>query len=211
MPQAKKPTGFVGRFLARGMALGHRSFYKNTAKVLDLQPDDKYLEIGFGSGLFIKKYASHVSRIAGLDYSEDMVNLASSINENLIKSGKAEFKQGTVSNIPWNNDEFSAVAGIETFFFWPEPEASLEEIFRVLAPEGRLVLEMAYNKDDGKDHTKHIKKYNFTLYSGEEMKALLKEAGFSDISITYYKGLWIPFKGYVVPNGMVVKAKKHKG
>jgi ubiquinone/menaquinone biosynthesis C-methylase UbiE len=210
MPQAKKPTGFVGRFLARGMALGHRSFYKNTAKVLDLQPDDKYLEIGFGSGLFIKKYASHVSRIAGLDYSEDMVNLASSINENLIKSGKAEFKQGTVSNIPWGNDEFSAVVGIETFFFWPDPEASLKEIFRVLAPEGRLVLEMAYNKDDGKDHTKPVEKYNFTLYSGEEMKTLLKEAGFSDVSITYYKSLWIPFKGYIVPKGMVVKAKKGK-
>jgi hypothetical protein len=43
------------------------------------------------------------------------------------------------------------------------------------------------------------------------MKTLLKEAGFSDISITYYKGLWIPFKGYVVPKGMVVKAKKRKG
>jgi ubiquinone/menaquinone biosynthesis C-methylase UbiE len=211
MPQAKKPTGFVGKILARGMALGHRNFYKNTAKVLDLQPDDKYLEIGFGSGLFIKKYVSHVSRIAGLDYSEDMVKLASDINENLIKSGKAEFKQGNVSNIPWNNDEFSAVVGIETFFFWPDPKASLKEIFRVLAPEGRLVLEMAYNNDDGRDHTKPIKKYNLTLYSGEEMKTLLKKSGFSDISITYYKSMWIPFKGYVVPKGMVVKAKKRKG
>jgi ubiquinone/menaquinone biosynthesis C-methylase UbiE len=73
---------------------------------LDLQPDDKYLEIGFGSGLFIKKHASHVSRIAGLDYSEDMVKLASSINKDLIKSGKAEFKQGNVSNLPWDDNEF---------------------------------------------------------------------------------------------------------
>ena len=81
------------------MALGHRSFYKNTAKALDLHSDDKYLEIGFGSGFFIKKYASHVSTIAGLDYSEDMVELANSINKSLIKSGKAEFKQGNVSKI----------------------------------------------------------------------------------------------------------------
>jgi ubiquinone/menaquinone biosynthesis C-methylase UbiE len=211
MPQVEKPTGFFGKLLARGMAWGHRSFYKNAAKALDLQPADKYLEIGFGSGLFIKKYASHVSRIAGLDYSEDMVKLASSINKNLIKSGKAEFKQGNVSAIPWSDNEFSAVAGIETFFFWPDPEASLKEIFRVLAPEGRLVLEMAYNKDDGRDHTKPIKKYNLTLYSGEEMETLLKEAGFSDISIDCYKSMWIPFKGYVVPKGMVVKAKKPKG
>ncbi len=211
MPQVEKPTGFFGKLLARGMAWGHRSFYKNAAKALDLQPDDKYLEIGFGSGVFIKKYASHVLRIAGLDYSEDMVELASSINKNLIKSGKAEFRQGNVSDIPWDDNEFSVVVGIETFFFWPEPETSLKEIFRVLAPEGRLVLEMAYNKDDGRDHTKQIKNYNLTLYSGEEMETLLKKSGFSDISITYYKSMWIPFRGYVVPRGMVVKAKKPKG
>jgi ubiquinone/menaquinone biosynthesis C-methylase UbiE len=206
--KAAKPTGFFGRILARGWAWGHRSFYKNTAKVLNLQPDDKYLELGFGSGLFIKKYASHVERIAGLDYSEDMVKLASSINSDLIKSGKAEFKQGNVSTLPWNDNEFSVVVGIETFFFWSEPETSLKEIFRVLAPEGKLVLEMAYNKDDGRDHTKQIEKYNLKLYSGEEMKALLKESGFTDISIDYYQSLWIPFKGYIVPKGMIVKAIK---
>jgi ubiquinone/menaquinone biosynthesis C-methylase UbiE len=208
MPQVEKPTGFFGRILARGMAWGHRSFYKNTAKILNLQPEDKYLEIGFGSGLFIKKYASHVSRMAGLDYSEDMVNLARSINKNLIKSGKAEFKQGDVSDLPWNDNEFSVVVGIETFFFWSEPEASLKEIFRVLAPGGRLVLEMAYNKDEGRDHTKQIEKYNLRLYGSEELKALLTDAGFSDISIGYFKSLWIPFKGYIVPKGMIVEAKK---
>lgn len=208
MSQARKPTGFFGKFLARGMAWGHRSFYKNAAKALDLQPDDKILEIGFGSGFFIKKYASNVSRIAGLDYSADMVELATSVNANLVKSGKVQFKQGDVSVIPWSDDEFSAVVGIENFFFWSEPEASLKEIFRVLAPEGRLVLEMAYNKDDGKDHTKDIKKHNMALYSGEEMKILLKKSGFSDISVNYYRSMWVPFKGYVVPKGMVVKAIK---
>jgi ubiquinone/menaquinone biosynthesis C-methylase UbiE len=210
MSQAAKPTGFFGRLSARGMALGHRGFYENTAKVLSLTQDDAYLEIGFGSGLFIKKYASHVKRIAGLDYSEDMVKLASNINEDIVKSGKAEFKQGDVSNLPWNENEFSAVAGIETFFFWPKPQSSLEEIFRVLLPGGRLVLEMAYNKDDGKDHTKQVEKHNLKLYSGEEMKTLLAESGFSEISIVYYKSLWIPFKGYIVPKGMIAKATKSK-
>jgi len=210
MSQVSKPTGFFGRLLARGMAWGHRGFYKNTARILNLKNDDKYLEIGFGSGLFVKKYASHVSHIAGLDCSEDMVKLASSINRDLIESGKAEFIQGDVSNLPWKDNEFSVVVGIETFFFWSEPETSLKEIFRVLAPEGRLVLEMAYNKDDGRDHTKQIEKYNLKLYSGEEMRILLKESGFSDISIDYYKSLWIPFKGYIVPKGMIVTAKKSK-
>jgi ubiquinone/menaquinone biosynthesis C-methylase UbiE len=155
MAQAAKPTGFFGKLLARGMAWGSRDFYKNIARVLDLKPDDVYLEIGFGSGFFIKKYASHVSRIAGLDYSEDMVKLASSLNKDLITSGKAEFVQGNVSVLSWNENEFSVVVGIETFFLWPRPEVALKEILRVLVPGGRLVLEMAYNKDDGRDHTQN--------------------------------------------------------
>ena len=210
MSQVSKPTGFFGKLLARSMAWGHRSFYKNTAKILDLKNDDKYLEIGFGSGLFIKKYASHLSRIAGIDCSEDMVKLASSINKDLVESGKAEFIQGDVSTLPWKDNEFSVVVGIETFFFWSEPKASLKEICRVLVPGGRLVIEMAYNKDDGRDHAKQIEKYDLKLYSGEEMVRLLKESGFNDVCIDYYKSLWIPFKGYVVPKGMIVKAVKRK-
>ena len=208
MAQAERPTGFFGKILAKGMAWGHRSFYENTARVLDLKEDDRCLEIGLGSGFFIKKYASHVSRIAGLDYSEDMVKLASSVNEGLVKLGKAEFKLGNVSNLPWGDNEFSAVVGIETFFFWSDPEKALEEIFRVLVPGGRLVLEMAYNKDDGRDHAKQIEKHHLTLYGAEEMKKLLKGSGFGDIHFKYYKSLWIPFKGHIVPKGMIVEAVK---
>ena len=65
MSQFRNPAGLFGRLLARGMAWGHKDFYKNTAKVLDLKAEDKYLEIGFGSGLFIRRYASHVAIISG--------------------------------------------------------------------------------------------------------------------------------------------------
>ena len=62
MSQFAKPSGFFGKLLAKGMAWGHRDFYKNTARVLDLKANDKYLEIGFGSGIFIQKYVSDISK-----------------------------------------------------------------------------------------------------------------------------------------------------
>jgi len=208
MSQISKPTGILGKFLGWGMAWGTRSFYKQTARIISLKNDDRYLEIGFGSGLFIKKYASHVAHISGLDVSEEIVQLARNNNKELVESGKVEFIQGVASALPWKENEFSVVVGIETFFFWAEPKASLEEIHRVLVPGGTLVLEMAYNKDDGKDHSQLVKKYNLKLYGGDEMIRLLEESGFNAICIHYYKSLWVPFKGYVVPKGMIVKAVK---
>jgi len=208
MSQFAKPTGFFGKILAKGMARGHKEFYKNALKAINPKKDDEYLEIGFGSGIFIKKYMSHVSKIAGIDYSEDMVKLASDINRNLVESGKAEFRKGYASSLPWADNEFTIVAAIEVFFFLDETEKTLKEIFRILKPGGRLIIEMAFNKDDGVDHKRHIKKFNLKLYSGEEMKKLLKKAGFSDIVIYYYKAFWIPIKGYVVPKGMVIKGIK---
>ena len=208
MSQFAKPTGFFGKILAKGMARGHKHFYKNAARVIDPKKDDRYLEIGFGSGIFIKKYMPHVSKISGIDHSEDMVQLASDINKELVDMGKAEFKRGNASLLPWDDNEFTVVAAIETFFFLDKVEKILSEIFRVLRPGGRLVIEMAYNKDDGVDHQRHIKKMNLQLYSGEEMKKLLTHAGFSKIVISYYKAFWIPIKGYIVPKGMVVKAVK---
>jgi ubiquinone/menaquinone biosynthesis C-methylase UbiE len=208
MSQFAKPTGFFGKMLAKGMARGHKEFYKNALKAINPKNDDEYLEIGFGSGIFIKKYMFHVSRITGIDHSEDMVKLASDINRKLVESGKAEFRQGYASSLPWGDNEFTVVAAIEVFFFLNETEKTLKEIFRILKPGGRLIIEMAYNKDDGVDHKRHIKKMNLKLYSGEEMKSLLKKIGFNDIVIDYYKAFWIPIKGYVIPKGMVVKGIK---
>jgi ubiquinone/menaquinone biosynthesis C-methylase UbiE len=208
MSQFAKPTGFFGKMLAKGMARGHKHFYKQAVKVIDPKKDDKYLEIGFGSGIFIKKYMSSVSKISGIDHSEDMVQLASDINKKLVDMGKAEFKWGDASFLPWDDNEFTVVVAIETFFFLIEIEKTLSEIFRVLQPSGRLVIEMAYNKDDGVDHQRHIKKMGLRLYSGEEMKKMLTDAGFSGVVISYYKAFWIPIRGYVVPKGMVVKAVK---
>jgi ubiquinone/menaquinone biosynthesis C-methylase UbiE len=151
---------------------------------------------------------SHVSRIAGIDYSEDMVKLASDINRKLVESGKAEFKQGYASSLPWADNEFTVVAAIEVFFFLNETEKTINEIFRVLKPGGRVIIEMAYNRDDGEDHKRLINKMNLKLYNGEEMKNLLKKAGFNDIVIEYYKAFWIPIKGYIVPKGMIVKGIK---
>lgn len=192
LSQAAKPIGFCGRIRARLMAIAHRTIYRNVAAALNLQPEDDYLEIGCGSGIFMKLYASHVRSITGLDHSEDMVKLATHYNRKRVEEGTAEFRQGEASELPWENEKFSAAVAIATFMFWSEPLESLKKIHQVLRPGGRLVISLGWNADDGRDHAKHIKKYGIRLYTGKEMQAMFQEAGFSESSITYSKGFMMP-------------------
>jgi SAM-dependent methyltransferase len=197
LARVAKPTGFSGRMLARFMAVTHKTIFKdldkNVVAVLNLQPEDDYLEIGFGSGSFMKSYASHVQSIAGLDHSEDMVRLATRYNRKRFKAGTAEFRQGEASLLPWGSGRFSVVLAMESFFFFPKPTESLKEIHRVLRPGGRLVISLSLNADDGTDPTVATRRYpGIRLYTGNEMQARFQEVGFSESSLTYSKGFMMP-------------------
>ena len=190
-----KPTGFSGRMLARVMAVTHKTIFRNldnnVVAKLDLQPDD-YLEIGFGSGSFMKSHVSHVRSIAGLDHSVDMVRLATRYNQKRVKTGTVEFKQCEASSLPWDDGRFSVVLAMESFFFFPEPVESLREIHRVLRPRGGLVISLLLNADDGKDHTKDVRRSGIRLYTGHKMQAMFQEAGFPKSSIAYSKEFMMP-------------------
>ena len=100
--QASHPRGFWGRLLAlRLMPMGHKPMYEEAAPSLNLKPEDDFLDIAFGSGIFIKNYASHVRSVAGLDLSEDMVRVAKKVNRKLVTEGRADFRQGDASHLPW--------------------------------------------------------------------------------------------------------------
>lgn len=189
--RAEKPRGFWGTIAAWLMGIGHRSVYKSVAASLDLKPEDDLLDVGCGSGIFIKKFASKIHHVAGLDHSEDMVKLASRNNNERVQKGTAEFKLGDAAKLPWKNESFSAVSVIETFY-WLKPLETLKEIYRVLRSGGRLAVGLGFNADDGKDHTRYTKVHGMRFYSGKEMKAMFKEAGFSESSITYSKGFGMP-------------------
>jgi ubiquinone/menaquinone biosynthesis C-methylase UbiE len=84
LPQPMLPRGLVGRIAAWMMPLGHISIYARVSEVLDLQPEDNLLDVACGCGQFLKKYASHVNSIAGLDYPEVMVDIAKKKHRNRI-------------------------------------------------------------------------------------------------------------------------------
>jgi ubiquinone/menaquinone biosynthesis C-methylase UbiE len=182
------PRGFGGRVILMVMNRGHKSIYENVAKALELRPEDDLLEVACGNGHFIKIYASHVRSAAGLDLSELCIKLASKKNKERVTAKTAEFIQGEAAQLPWKDNKFSATTAMASFIIFPKPAESLKEMYRVLRPGGRAVVCVEGNAEDGKDHSNDIKKYGAHLWTENDVRNMLKEAGFSDIAITYSKG-----------------------
>ncbi len=192
LPQPMLPRGFGGRFTFIGMNIGHKSIYRNTAKILELKPEDDLLDVGCGNGYFLKKYASHVHSIAGLDLSELSVRMAKKKHRDRIGAGTAEFVEGEASQLPWEDNRFSVATTMGSFVGFPKPVESLKEMHRVLRPGGRAVVSIEWNAEDGVDHTKKAKQWGMWVWTEEDVRAMMKEAGFSEVSITYTKGLMMP-------------------
>ncbi|HEY41551.1 MAG TPA: class I SAM-dependent methyltransferase [Dehalococcoidia bacterium] len=191
-PQVNLPRGLMGRITFIFMNMGHKSIYENMAKVLALKPEDDLLEVACGNGYFLKKYASHVNSITGLDISELSVKMATSKNKGRVVSGTAEFVQGDASKLPWEDNKFSVAASMASFPGFPKPLEALKEMHRVLRSGGRAVVSIEWNAEDGQDHSKQASKYGYHIWSEDDIRTMLTEAGFSDITFSYAKGMMMP-------------------
>jgi len=186
------PRGFVGWLVAWIMPLAHSTIYKRVAKALNLQQEDYLLEVACGGGRFLKDYASRVQRVAGVDLSDVQIKMAKWRLRGRIAAGTAEIVQGDASQLPWDDDSFSVATTMGSFVGFPKPLESLKEIHRVLRPGGKAVVSIEFNAEDGKDHSKEIEKYGMWVWTEGEVQGMMKDAGFTEISITYDKGFGIP-------------------
>ena len=58
------------------------------------------------------------------------------------------FVWGSATQIPWEENFFDKVLSIESFYYWPDQERGLAELFRVMAPKGRLFILINLYKDN---------------------------------------------------------------
>ncbi len=188
LDQWGKPVGWIGRVAGHVMAVKNSGMNRATIAHLDLQPNDRVLEIGFGPGKAIRMVAELLPDgfIAGLDHSAVMVRQAAYRNRKWIRGGVAEVHLGNVSQIPHGGNSVDKVFAVNSFHYWPAPESALTEIHRVLRPGGILVLTiraadapLRFDITDAREGTARV----------ERATSAMAGAGFRDISAQWHK-LW---------------------
>ena len=162
--------------------------------------DDHYtiLDIGCGGGRTVSKLAAVATqgKVYGVDYSEESVAATKRTNARWIDLGRVEVRLGSVSQLPFPDGMFDLVTAVETHFWWPDLRNDMQEIFRVLKPDGQLIIIAEVYKGAHAMASRLAETYagrtGMTLLSAEEHRRLFANAGYSDVQIIEEDGKgWI--------------------
>jgi ubiquinone/menaquinone biosynthesis C-methylase UbiE len=112
-----------------------------------------------------------------------MVAAARKRNAVGIRTGKVDLRYGDAAHLPFADSTFDKAFSIHSIYFWPDPIAVLTGIYRVLKPNGMLVLTVLPKEKWNPDNPNLAGTPECKPYSGEELKDLLTKAGFHDLKI----------------------------
>jgi len=142
IPQSMHPHGFKGRVFGWFMDRFNARTQDFVLSRLEVQPSDRVLEIGFGTGRLVRKLARKAREgfIGGIDPSELMLHRAERRTRRFRKRGRVELKLGEAAALPWPDASFDKVTALHCFQFWADPAHDLAEVQRVLKPGGLFVL-----------------------------------------------------------------------
>lgn len=115
-------------------------------KLLGLQPDDRVLEVGIGTGLNLPLYPRHC-QITGVDLSEPMLRKAEAKVREL-GLGNVTLRVMDAQHLLFPDNSFDHVLAAYTISVVPDPVRTLQEIKRVCRPGGRIVILNHFQSDN---------------------------------------------------------------
>ncbi|HXU21618.1 MAG TPA: class I SAM-dependent methyltransferase [Verrucomicrobiae bacterium] len=200
--QCKKPTGFFGRLTLRRMNNSHSELTDWGLTHTTIESRFTVLDVGCGGGRTISKLAAMAAqgKVHGIDYSEESVAASRRYNAQAIRDGRVEIHLADVGKLPFPDNTFDLVTGVETHFWWPEIAAGLREIRRVLKPGGTLILIAEVYKGADTIMSRLCEKQapisGIKMLTPDEHRALLALAGFADLRIDA-----LAAKGWITAQG----------
>lgn len=115
--------------------------YEDAIRRLGITAGTVVLDVGCGSGVFLRAAADAGARVSGLDASEQLLELART------RVPEADLRLGDLQFLPHEADAFDAVTSFNSFWFAADPIEALREAGRVAKP-GAPVLALAFGRPE---------------------------------------------------------------
>lgn len=175
--QFGKPSGPLGVLVGLVMRVrpSNRVRSSRTIDLLDLRPEDRILEVGFGPGLAVARAAEIVTagKVVGIDHSELMLRQARRRNAKAIRAGRVELLLGSADALPRFEGRFDKVMAVNVYMFWKDPVSILGGLRQVMNPGGVVALTL-------QPRNRGATAYD-TRLAAERMTASLLAAGFGEV------------------------------
>ena len=177
--QFGRPTGLRG--CAAGLLMAHRPSNRRrnawAVSLLDVQRDDRVLELGFGPGLAIRELSRIAAEgyVCGIDHSELMLRWARRRNADGLRRGVVDLRLGSFDELPAFDAPFDKILAVNAMLFRSDPVARLAEFRRLLRPGGLIAVAYQPRGPGATDET--------SVAKGREIAAALIRAGFSEVRL----------------------------
>jgi len=177
--QFARPSGLLGRLAGRMMAKADADD-RWVVELFDLRPDDRVLDVGCGPGVTVALIAERATDglVCGVDPSAVMLRQAAARNQATGRAGRVELRQAEASALPYPDGQFTKACAVHSMYFWPSLEAGLRELYRVLAPDGTLVVAVRSRREGA--GVFDPSRYGFSDAQVDEVLATLASIGFRD-------------------------------
>lgn len=172
----RKKAQDLGRWYITGFVRDVAARLPNGAAILDA---------GAGEGVY-KKFFAHC------DYKA--IDLA--VGESRWDYSHLDYV-GPLHEMPIQDEKFDAVLCTQVLEHLEWPRESVKEMYRVLKPGGKLYMTAPMA------HPEHQIPYDFFRYTSYGMESICRHAGFSDIKISPFGGIWIRW-AYELPRGLAI-------
>jgi len=192
----RQPDGEIGKEIGLQMNKSNKHICLNSYKILDPQNENHILEVGMGNGFFIKDLLNMADNLkyTGIDFSSTMVKEASLLNKTLINDKRVYLEEASIEILPFNDNSFDRISTTNTLYFWPHPVNNIQELLRVLKPNGKLLI--AYRSKSCMDQLE-LAKHGFEKYENQAVENLLRDAGLKNVLTEIIKETALEFDGKV--------------
>jgi len=124
----------------------------------------RILDLGCGTGMFLKELSRHAEFVAGIDASLEMLRMAN------VRRGKAALVLADADQLPFADGSFDAVVSVTLLQNMPDPAVTIKEVARVLRPGGRAILTTLKRKHSQKDLEGWVRKVGMRLINSGEIE-----------------------------------------